>query len=79
MDIRKSEIILGGDVNLAAGPVSNGSSSNMEFTFETEIYSYQWSKGLIAGVSLTGGILSFYQKPSYSLYGIDNVNMDMLK
>ena len=76
IDIDKAEITLGRDVEVAAGPVNNGSSSSTDITFETEIYSYHRSKGLFAGVSLKGGILSYYEKLSDSLYGIDDINMD---
>ena len=75
IDIGKAEITLGYDVGVAAGPVNKGSSSNTDITFETAIYSYHLSKGLFAGVSLKGGILSYYEKLSDSLYGIDAINM----
>ena len=75
IDIDKSEITLGSDVGVAAGPVNKGSSSNTDIIFETEIYSYHLSKGLFAGVSLKGGILSYYEKLSDSLYGIEAINM----
>ena len=75
IDIEKSEITLGSDVGIAAGPVNKGSFANTDITFETDIYSYHLSKGLFAGVSLKGGILSYYEKLSGSLYGIDAVNM----
>jgi lipid-binding SYLF domain-containing protein len=75
IDIAKSEITLGSDVGVAAGPVKKGSFSYTDITFETDIYSYHLSKGLFAGVSLKGGILSYYEKLSDSLYGIDAINM----
>ena len=76
IDIDKAEITLGGDVGVAEGPVYNGSFLSNDISFETEIYSYQRSKELFTGVSLKGGILSYYEKFSDSLYGIDNINMD---
>jgi len=75
INIDKSEVTLGGDIGVTAGPVNKGSSSNADITFETEIYSYHLSKGLFTGVSLKGGILSYYEKLSDSLYGIDAINM----
>jgi len=78
IDIDKSEITLGSDVGVAAGPVNKGSSSNTDIIFETEIYSYHLSKGLFAGVSLKGGILSYYEKLSDSLYGNDAINLDKI-
>ena len=66
IDIDKAAITLGGDVGVAEGPVINGSSSSNDITFEKEIYSYHRSKGLFTGVSLNGGILSYYEKLSDS-------------
>jgi len=76
MDINEADITFGSDVGVTAGPVSKGSASNTDISFETEIYSYYRSKGLFAGVSLKGGILSYNEKVSDSMYGIDNVNSD---
>jgi len=78
IDIDKEEITLGSDVGVAAGPVISDSYSSTDITFEAEIYSYHRSKGLFTGISLDGGILSYYEKLSDSLYGIDDVNMDEL-
>jgi len=76
MDIEKAEITLGGDVGVAAGPVNSGSSSGADVTFETDIYSYQRIKGLYAGASVNGSILSYYENLSGSLYGIDDIKLD---
>jgi lipid-binding SYLF domain-containing protein len=75
-DIDQVDITLGGDVGVAAGPVNKGFSSSTDITFESEIYSYYRSKGLFAGVSLKGGVLSFNQHISESLYGMVNVTPD---
>ena len=74
--IEKADITLGSDVGLAAGPVQNGSSSSSDITFEKEIYSYHWSNGHFAGVSLKGGVLSYSAKPSDSLFCIENIRME---
>jgi lipid-binding SYLF domain-containing protein len=74
IEIDKADITLGGDVGVAAGPVDEGSSSSTDITFGSEIYSYCRSKGLFAGVSLKGGILSYNEKISESLYGVEDVS-----
>ncbi len=74
--IDQADITLGGDVGVAAGPVNKGSSSSTDITFESEIYSYYRSKGLFAGVSLKGGVLSYNEDVSESLYGINDVTTD---
>ena len=76
IDIDQADITLGGDVGVAAGPVNKGSSSSTDITFESEIYSYYRSKGLFAGVSLKGGVLSYNEDVSESLYGINDVTTD---
>ena len=78
IDIDKAEITLGSDVGVAAGPVLSDSYPSTDITFETEIYSYHLSKGLFTGISLKGGILTYYEKLSDSLYGIETMNMDEL-
>jgi len=78
IEIDQADITLGGDVGVAAGPVNKGSSSSTDITFESEIYSYYRSKGLFAGVSLKGGILSYNKNFSESLYGIDDVTTDVI-
>ena len=76
LEIDEADITLGGDVGVAAGPVNKGSSSSTDITFESEIYSYYRSKGLFAGVSLKGGILSYNEMVSNSLYGMDDLSTD---
>jgi lipid-binding SYLF domain-containing protein len=76
IEIDQADITLGGDVGVAAGPVNKGSSSSTDITFESEIYSYYRSRGLFAGVSLKGGILSYNEDISESLYGIDGVSTE---
>ena len=74
IEMDEADITLGGDVGVAAGPVHKGSSSSTDITFESEIYSYYQSKGLFAGVSLKGGVLSYNENISESLYGIQGVS-----
>jgi len=72
----KTEITLGADVGVAAGPLSQGASATTNFKFESEIYSYSRSKGLFAGVSFKGGILTYNESVNESLYGMANINTD---
>jgi len=76
LEIDEAEIILGGEVGVAAGPVSNGSITDTDLKFEREIYSYYRSKGLFAGINLAGGILSYNEIVNESLYGVEGVNAD---
>jgi lipid-binding SYLF domain-containing protein len=76
--IDQADITLGGDVGVAAGPVNQGSSSSTDITFESEIYSYYRSKGLFAGVSLKGGVLSYNKHVSESLYDTDDISTETI-
>ena len=67
INMDNTTITLGGDVGVAPGPVCNVSHSAAAISFEKEIYSYHRSKGLFAGESYEGGILSYYEKLSNSL------------
>jgi lipid-binding SYLF domain-containing protein len=74
--IDEADITLGSDVGVAAGPANKGLSTSTDISFESEIYSYCRSKGLFAGVSVKGGILSYNEDVSASLYEIDHVSTD---
>lgn len=58
LNIDDSGIMLGSGMAVTAGPDSKEMSAATDINFESEIYSYQYSKGLFAGISLNGGILS---------------------
>lgn len=49
---------LGGDVSIAAGPVGRDASAATDSRVEASIYSYSMSKGLFAGVSLSGSTIN---------------------
>ena len=74
--IDKVEVTLGGDVGVAAGPAFHGSSATTDFKFDSEIYSYSRSKGLFAGVSLKGGVLTFNNSVNESLYCMEDIDSD---
>ena len=74
MEIEKTFITLGSDVDVAAGPVNKGSSYSNDITFGSDIYSYYRNNGIFTGVSLNGGILSYNEMLSESLYGIEDVS-----
>ena len=78
MGLDKTEITLGADVGVAAGPVSKGSSATTNIKFDSEIYSYCQSKGLFAGVSFKGGVLSYNESVNESLYGMADISTDQI-
>jgi lipid-binding SYLF domain-containing protein len=72
--IDEADIMLGTGVGVAAGPVSREASSNTDISFDAEIYSYQKSKGLFAGVNLNGGVLSSNDTFNETIYCMGNAD-----
>lgn len=72
--LEDTELTLGGDIGVAAGPVSRGASAITDIRFESEIYTYSLSKGLFAGVSFKGGILAYNHRVNESLYSLEEVS-----
>ena len=54
----KRKLTLGGDVAVAAGPVGRKFEAATDAKLQAEIVSYSRSKGLFAGVSLEGSVLT---------------------
>ncbi len=69
MDISKASFTLGGDISVAAGPVGRSSSASTDYKLEAEVYSYSRSKGLFAGISLSGAALEIDDKADSGFYG----------
>ena len=76
LTIDNADIMIGSGIGVAAGPLNKDISATTDITFESEIYSYQCSKGLFAGISLKGGILSNSSGYNESFYWMDDVNTD---
>ena len=74
IEIEGTDIALGTDMVVAAGPVSKALSRTTDIEFQSEIYSYGRSKGLFAGISVKGGILSYNRGLNESVYGINELN-----
>jgi len=68
---------LGGEGSVAAGPVGRTAAASTNATFDAEIYTYSRSKGLFAGISLKGVVISsdkdlndaIYQKTAKQILG----------
>ncbi len=67
-NIGKGSFTLGGDVSVTAGPVGRNSSASTDYKLEAEVYSYSKSKGLFAGISLSGSSLDVDEKANKSFY-----------
>jgi lipid-binding SYLF domain-containing protein len=67
--ILSSKVKLGGDASIAAGPVGRDASANTDATMRAEILSYSRSRGLFAGISLTGSTLRPDDDATLDVYG----------
>jgi lipid-binding SYLF domain-containing protein len=74
-----SKFTLGGDASVAAGPVGRTSSAETDAQLNAEILSWSRSKGLFAGISLTGATLRQDLDDNQALYGKRMENAEIIK
>ncbi|MAF84318.1 MAG: lipid-binding SYLF domain-containing protein [Gammaproteobacteria bacterium] len=67
-NIAQGKLTLGGDANVAAGPVGRHTSAATDGQLKAEIYSYARNRGLFAGISLKGTWLRMDKKANFSYY-----------
>ncbi|MCL5023793.1 MAG: lipid-binding SYLF domain-containing protein [Nitrospirae bacterium] len=60
---------LGVDASVAAGPVGREASAATDVQLKSEIYSYSRSRGLFAGLALSGAVLQIDDDDNASFYG----------
>jgi len=67
--ILESQVKLGGDASVAAGPVGRDAAANTDAYMRAEILSYSRSRGLFAGISLEGASLRPDNDANADVYG----------
>jgi len=60
---------IGGDVSAAAGPVGRSAAAGTDILLHAEILTYSRSRGVFAGVSLTGAVVKPDNTGNEALYG----------
>src|SRR3954454_15367884 len=65
----KNKVNLGADASIAAGPVGRRGGVSTDAVITAEIISYSRSKGLFAGVDVSGGVLRPDEDANKSTYG----------
>jgi lipid-binding SYLF domain-containing protein len=75
----RSRTKLGGDVSVAAGPVGRRAEAATDGKIKASIYSYSMAKGLFAGVSLDGSVISISVKRNQEYWGGNVSAEDALK
>ena len=70
-DLLKDKVKLGGDIAVAAGPVGRNSQAATTELANAEFLTYSRSKGLFAGIDLTGDEVHQNTKDTEEIYGHD--------
>jgi lipid-binding SYLF domain-containing protein len=69
---------VGGDASVAGGPVGRDASARTDAMMNAEILSYSRSRGLFAGIALTGVTLRADGETNRELYGRESTNHEIL-
>lgn len=64
-----NKVKLSGDLGVAAGPVGREAEAATDGAFQAQIYSYARSRGLFAGLSLSGAYLGVNYEETRNYYG----------
>jgi lipid-binding SYLF domain-containing protein len=68
-DLLKSKFKIGGDAAAAAGPVGRSSQASTDWKMSAELLTYSRSKGLFAGIDLSGATVSQNSEDTEIYYG----------
>ena len=73
-----NKVELGADASIAAGPVGREAAASTDASMNAEILSYSRSKGLFAGISLKGSVISPEKSDMEDTYGKGVSVLDVL-
>lgn len=74
-----SQFTLGGDASVAAGPVGRTAAAQTDASMYAEILAWSRSRGVFAGIALSGATLREDRSANRELYGIELSNSDILR
>lgn len=74
-NLLSSKFELGGDASIAAGPVGRTASASTDAKLDAQILSYSRTKGVFAGISLKGSVISPEKSDMEGTYG-EGVNAE---
>ena len=75
----QDKFTIGGDATAAAGPVGRDLSAQTDAQLHAEILSYSRSRGLFAGIALTGATLRPDHEANKALYGSELGNKEIIE
>lgn len=64
-----SKVKLGADASVAAGPVGRHADASTDWTMRAEVLTYSRTRGLFAGISLNGAVLTQHKDDTRDFYG----------
>ena len=70
-NLLKSNVELGADASVAAGPVGRDASAKTDLTFKSQVLTYSRSRGLFAGLTLNGAKIATDEDSMRAFYGRD--------
>lgn len=76
-EIGRGSFTLGGDISVTAGPLGRNSTASTDYKLEAEVYSYSRTKGLFAGISISGSAIDVDSKFNEAYYGTDETAADI--
>jgi lipid-binding SYLF domain-containing protein len=76
--LASDKFTIGGDASAAAGPVGRTSAADTDILLRAEILSYSRTRGVFAGISLDGTVVSRDGSEDRKLYGHEVRNQDVL-
>lgn len=76
--ILSSNVKLGADAAIAAGPVGRSSEAATDLTLRAGILSYSRSRGVFGGIALEGAVVTQDNDSNYEYYGKDVTSKDIL-
>ncbi|MFH1790876.1 MAG: lipid-binding SYLF domain-containing protein [Candidatus Omnitrophota bacterium] len=74
----KDNFTLGGDASVAAGPIGRDTSADTDLLLKGGIFSYSRAKGLFAGATLKGAVMTPNNVANRTYYGDDVSAKDIL-
>ena len=72
------KVKLGADAAVAAGPVGRDASASTDVLLKSPVLAYSRSKGLFAGISLDGAVVSINDSANKKVYGKEITAQDIL-
>jgi SH3 domain-containing YSC84-like protein 1 len=77
-DLLKDKLEVGAGATATAGPVGRTVEAGTNVTLDSAIYSYSRSKGLFAGISLKGAVMTINDSANHKVYGNNISGKDIL-